>query len=99
MCLERLFDTAGGVMSSYTPATTEEIPMHLGMIGLGRMGANMTERLLHGGHSITVHDIDPAAIDRAVGIGAAGAPSLESLVDQLKPPRAIWLMVPAGEVV
>ena len=73
--------------------------MELGMIGLGRMGANMTERLLRGGHRVVVHDVDPAAIDRSVAHGAAGAPSVEYLVRQLKPPRTIWLMVPAGDVV
>ena len=73
--------------------------MELGMIGLGRMGANMTERLLHGGHRVVVHDIDPAAITRVSALGATGAESIESLVRQLAPPRAIWLMVPAGDVV
>ena len=72
--------------------------MELGMIGLGRMGANMTERLLHAGHRVVVHDIDPAAIARVVALGAGGAPSIESLAAQLKPPRAIWLMVPAGDI-
>jgi 6-phosphogluconate dehydrogenase len=73
--------------------------MELGMIGLGRMGANMTERLLHGGHRVVVHDIDSAAIRRVAGLGAVGAPSIESLIQQLKPPRTVWLMVPAGDVV
>src|SRR5262249_14205465 len=73
--------------------------MELGMIGLGRMGANMTERLLHGGHRVVVHDIDPAAITRVSALGATGAESIESLVRQLAPPRAIWLMVPAGDLV
>ena len=73
--------------------------MELGMIGLGRMGANMTERLLHGGHRVVVHDIDPAAVSIVSGLGAAGAESIESLVKQLTPPRAIWMMVPAGDVV
>src|SRR5438876_43993 len=91
-----LFDTAGIPVSSYTPVGDA---MELGMIGLGRMGANMTERLLHAGHRVVVHDIDPAAIARVVALGARGAPSVESLAAQLKPPRAIWLMVPAGDVV
>jgi len=73
--------------------------MELGMIGLGRMGANMTERLLHGGHRVVVYDIDSAAIRRAAAQGAVGAPSIESLIQQLKSPRTIWLMVPAGNVV
>ena len=73
--------------------------MELGMIGLGRMGANMTERLIGGGHRIVVHDIDPAAVRRVAGMGAVGAESIESLIRQLKPPRAIWMMVPAGRIV
>jgi 6-phosphogluconate dehydrogenase len=73
--------------------------MELGMIGLGRMGANMTERLIRGGHRIVVHDIDPAAVNRVVGLGATGASSIEDLVRQLKAPRAIWVMVPAGAIV
>ena len=72
--------------------------MELGMIGLGRMGANMTERLLQGGHRVVAHDIDPAAVSRVTALGAAGAPSIEGLVQQLKPPRAVWLMVPAGDI-
>ena len=69
------------------------------MIGLGRMGANMTERLLRAGHRIAVYDIDSSAVQRAAALGAIGSPSIEALVRALKPPRAIWLMVPAGEVV
>src|ERR1051326_4564509 len=73
--------------------------MEIGMIGLGRMGANMTERLIQGGHRVIVHDIDAAAIRRATDMGAAGAPSIDSLVQQLQPPRAVWMMVPAGHIV
>jgi 6-phosphogluconate dehydrogenase len=73
--------------------------MELGMIGLGRMGANMTERLLRAGHHIAVYDIDSAAVQRATGFGATGSRSIEALVRALQPPRAIWLMVPAGEIV
>jgi 6-phosphogluconate dehydrogenase len=73
--------------------------MELGMIGLGRMGAGMTERLIRGGHRVIVHDIDAAAIRRAVDTGAGGAPTMESLIQQLQPPRAIWMMVPAGRIV
>jgi 6-phosphogluconate dehydrogenase len=72
--------------------------MELGMIGLGRMGANMTERLIRGGHRIVAHDIDPAAINRVVALGATAAASIEDLVQQLQPPRAIWVMVPAGAI-
>ena len=73
--------------------------MELGLIGLGRMGANMTERLLKGGHRVVVHDIDSKAMDRAVTNGAAGAASIKDLVKELKTPRAVWLMVPSGEPV
>ncbi len=79
--------------------TSEENSMELGMIGLGRMGANMTERLLRGGHRMVVHDVDAAAIDRLTAHGAAGARSIEALIAQLKPPRTIWMMVPAGDAV
>jgi 6-phosphogluconate dehydrogenase len=70
--------------------------MELGMIGLGKMGAFMTERLVRGGHRIVGLDRDAAAVQRVVDKGAAGADSLEKLVGQLKALRAIWLMVPAG---
>ena len=73
--------------------------MELGMIGLGRMGANMTERLLRAGHRVVVHDIDSAAMNRVVALGAIGAPSIAGLVSGLQQPRAVWLMVPAGEIV
>lgn len=70
--------------------------MELGMIGLGRMGANMTERLVHGGHRVVSYDRHPEAIQRVVDKGALGARSLADFIQQLKPPRAVWLMVPAG---
>ena len=73
--------------------------MGLAMIGLGRMGANMTERLLRGNHRVVVHDVDAAATRRAASQGAVAAASIEALVQELKPPRAIWLMVPAGDPV
>jgi len=70
--------------------------MELGMIGLGRMGANMTERLVRGGHRVITYDRSPEAIQRVVDIGALGSRSLAEFVKQLSLPRAIWLMVPAG---
>ena len=73
--------------------------MELGMIGLGRMGANMSERLIRGGHRVIGYDRNPEAIQRLVDMGAAGAHSLADFVQQLTPPRAIWLMVPAGDPV
>jgi 6-phosphogluconate dehydrogenase len=73
--------------------------MELGMIGLGRMGANMTERLLRGGHKLITYDRSPEAIQRCVDKGALGAHSLADFVKQLTVPRVIWLMVPSGEPV
>ena len=70
--------------------------MELGMIGLGKMGGFMVERLVKGGHRVVGLDRDAAAVSRVVGKGAAGADTLEKLIAQLKTPRAIWLMVPAG---
>jgi 6-phosphogluconate dehydrogenase len=70
--------------------------MELGMIGLGKMGAFMTERLVRGGHRVVGFDRDAAAVKRVVDKGAAGIDSLDKLVGQLKTPRAIWLMVPSG---
>ena len=73
--------------------------MELGMIGLGRMGANMTERLLRGGHRLITYDRSPEAIQRCVDKGALGAHSLADFVKQLSLPRVIWLMVPSGDPV
>jgi 6-phosphogluconate dehydrogenase len=73
--------------------------MELGMIGLGRMGANMTERLVMAGHRVISFDRSPQAIQRVVDIGAVGAHSLADFVKQLSLPRAIWLMVPSGDPV
>ncbi len=73
--------------------------MNLGMVGLGRMGANMTERLLQGGHQVVGFDRAPESVQRVVAKGAGGAASLAEMVQQLPAPRAIWLMVPAGDPV
>ncbi len=70
--------------------------MELGIIGLGRMGANMSERLVLGGHRVIGYDRSAEAIQRVVDQGAVGARSLADFVNQLTAPRAIWLMVPAG---
>ena len=72
--------------------------MELGMIGLGRMGANMAERLVRGDHTVIGYDRDAAAVARAVERGAAGAASPRDLLRRLSAPRAVWLMVPAGAV-
>jgi 6-phosphogluconate dehydrogenase len=70
--------------------------MELGFIGLGKMGLNMVTRLRRDGHRVVVYDRSSEAIARAEGIGADGADSLENLVKRLAPPRAVWVMVPAG---
>src|SRR5438093_8350978 len=73
--------------------------MELGMIGLGRMGANMTERLVLGGHRVISYDRSAEAIQRVVDKGAVGSRSLADFVQQLSQPRAAWLMVPSGDPV
>jgi 6-phosphogluconate dehydrogenase len=72
--------------------------MQLGMIGLGRMGANMARRLQGGGHDCVVYDVDAGAVNGMVDEGFTGADSLENLVTQLERPRSIWVMIPAAFV-
>ena len=72
--------------------------MQLGMIGLGRMGANMVRRLMRDGHECVVFDVDPVAVESLAGEGATAADSVEDLVGSLEAPRTVWVMVPAGEV-
>src|SRR5260370_15831855 len=72
--------------------------MQLGMIGLGRMGANMVRRLERGGQRFVVFDLNPSNVKQLTDVGASGAASLDDFVAQLTTPRAIWLMVPAGAV-
>lgn len=72
--------------------------MQIGMIGLGRMGANMVRRLLRGGHECVVNDRNPEAVKALVDEGATGAASLGDFISKMKAPRAIWLMVPAALV-
>jgi 6-phosphogluconate dehydrogenase len=67
------------------------------MIGLGRMGANMTTRLIRGGHTVVVYDRNAAAVSTSAGGGATGSASLQELVAKLQPPRSVWIMVPAGD--
>ncbi|GLW66736.1 6-phosphogluconate dehydrogenase [Actinomadura rubrobrunea] len=77
---------------------TTDTPMQLGMVGLGRMGANLVRRLMRDGHRCVVYDIDQAAVRKLAGEGATGANSLNRLVDELDRPRAVWLMLPAAVV-
>ena len=72
--------------------------MQIGMVGLGRMGANMVRRLLRGGHDCVVFDMSAKAVDELVHEKATGAASLADLVKKLRKPRAVWLMVPAAVV-
>jgi 6-phosphogluconate dehydrogenase len=72
--------------------------MQVGIVGLGRMGANMTRRLTRGGHACVVFDANPQAIEAVAKDGPRPAPSLAELVRKLVPPRTLWLMVPAGVV-
>ena len=69
--------------------------MELGMIGLGKMGGFMTERLIKGGHRVVGFDRDPAVVKGLAAKGAVGADSLEKMIAQLKAPRIVWLMVPS----
>jgi 6-phosphogluconate dehydrogenase len=72
--------------------------MELGMIGLGRMGANLVRRLMHDGHRCVVYDMNVEAVKCLAGEGATGAESVEDLVDKLEKPRVVWLMLPAAAV-
>ena len=73
--------------------------MQLGMIGLGKMGANMAERLVAAGHDVVGFDLSREAVDEVVARGARGADSPDDLMAQLDPPRAVWIMVPQGDPV
>src|SRR5579864_3074660 len=71
--------------------------MQLGMVGLGRMGANMVRRLMRNGHQCVVFDLNPENVKHLAGEGATGAASMEDFVSKLSTPRAAWIMVPAGD--
>jgi 6-phosphogluconate dehydrogenase len=73
-------------------------PMQLGMIGLGRMGANLVRRLMRDGHHCVVYDVSADAVKDLEGAGAVGSSSLEDFVSKLEKPRALWIMVPAAIV-
>jgi 6-phosphogluconate dehydrogenase len=72
--------------------------MQLGMVGLGRMGANIVRRLMRDGHDCVVYDVNPDAVKSLESEGAEGAADLDEFVAKLEPPRAAWVMVPAGEI-
>jgi 6-phosphogluconate dehydrogenase len=71
--------------------------MKIGFIGLGRMGSNMVRRILHRGHDCVVYNRSPEKVKQLATEGATGTASLDELVQKLDKPRAIWLMVPAGD--
>src|SRR5689334_109147 len=75
-----------------------DTPMQLGMVGLGRMGANLVRRLMRDGHRCVVYDMNADAVKDLAGEGATGAASLSEFVEKLEKPRAVWLMLPAAVV-
>src|SRR3954471_2390277 len=90
--------TRGTSKSKIGRSKIRSLAMQLGMIGLGRMGANMVRRLINGGHESVVFDVSPKAVEALAKERAIGAPSLKEFVQKLTKPRAIWLMVPAAIV-
>jgi len=72
--------------------------MEIGMVGLGRMGGNMAQRLLKGGHKVVAYDPKQETVEAIVKEGALGVSSIADLSAQLTPPRAVWVMVPSGQV-
>jgi 6-phosphogluconate dehydrogenase len=72
--------------------------MQLGMVGLGRMGSNIVRRLMRAGHECVVYDVNPDTVSGLAGEGATGSGSIEEFVQALTPPRAAWVMVPAGDI-
>ena len=72
--------------------------MQLAMLGLGRMGGNMAQRLLQGGHQVLVYDVDPRRATDLAAFGATPATTLDEVIAALRPPRVCWTMVPAGKI-
>src|SRR6266566_7002669 len=93
-----VIDDIGQELNSYTTSFEEGELMQLGMVGLGRMGANMVRRLIRNGHKCVVFDRSPKVVSQLVEEKAVGAASLADLVKGLDKPRAVWLMVPAAVV-
>jgi len=77
---------------------TTDTPMQLGMVGLGRMGANLVRRLMQDGHECVVNDVSADAIAELTAEGAIGAPALTDFIAKLEAPRTVWVMVPAGDI-
>ncbi|WP_236683682.1 phosphogluconate dehydrogenase (NAD(+)-dependent, decarboxylating) [Demequina flava] len=75
-----------------------DTPMQLGMIGLGRMGAGLTRRLMRDGHTVAVHDVSADAVETLAAEGAVPAPQVADLLTALEAPRTVWVMVPAGAI-
>src|SRR5580693_3743808 len=71
--------------------------MMIGMVGLGKMGANMAKRLMRGGHKVVVSDLNPANVQQLAGEGTIGSASMDDMVAKLVTPRVVWLMIPAGD--
>jgi len=80
-----------------TSAEEEKATMDIAMIGLGKMGANMTTRLLGKGHRVVAFDMKEEAVRTAEAGGAIGASTLDAVVEKLSAPRAVWVMVPSGK--
>src|SRR3954447_26120462 len=76
---------------------SESTAMKLAMIGLGKMGGNMTERLMRNGHKVVAYDRDAGTVNKYKALGALGASDLGDVVAQLAAPRIVWIMVPAGK--
>ena len=72
--------------------------MQIGVVGLGRMGGNISRRLMQNGHDVVAYDRDAKAVGAVSQAGASGATGLDKLVQQLRPPRAVWVMLPAGKI-
>src|SRR5689334_17647484 len=87
-------------MAGISPArhVGRRFTMQIGVIGLGRMGANISRRLMQAGHSAVVWDANPQAVEGLGKEGAQGATSLQGVVQALAKPRAVWVMLPAGRI-